>query len=192
MQRGRWKNWAEGGQVAFVTTTALDFAPVFGRPCLKELAAASLLADCQRYRAPLHAFVVMSNHLHLVVECPPEKSVSWLVQRSKSNLAKAERAALSQQAGLNRCSLWRAGFRSFVVEDRAVFDQKVRYVHENLVRAGLCAREEEHRWSSARLCHVEGIAREDGLDLGLALGLFSVAEQVLEVEDSLGTGRAEA
>ncbi|MCW5937058.1 MAG: hypothetical protein KIT11_07120 [Fimbriimonadaceae bacterium] len=39
---------------------------------------------------------------------------------------------------------------------------------------------------------VEGIAREDGLDLDLSLAMFSVAEQELSVENSPGTGRAEA
>jgi REP element-mobilizing transposase RayT len=137
VRQRHWRNWTEGGQAAFVTTTALDFAPVFGRAETRDLVAAALLADCQRYRAPLYAFVVMSNHLHLLVQCPAGKPVSWLVQRLESNLAKlvlplldeAERAALAQQTGLNRRSMWQAGFRSVTVADTATFDQKVRYVH---------------------------------------------------------------
>ncbi|MCW5935876.1 MAG: hypothetical protein KIT11_01030 [Fimbriimonadaceae bacterium] len=80
--------------MAFLAATALDFAPVFARPRLKELGAASLLADRQRYGTPLYAFVVCR------ITC------TWC-------------------------------------EERAVFDQKVRHVHDNPVRAGLCARGEE-------------------------------------------------
>jgi REP element-mobilizing transposase RayT len=200
MRRRHWKNWGEGGQVAFVTTTALDFAHVFGRDAMKELAAASMIADCMRYEAPLYAFVVMSNHLHLVVQCPPEKTASWLVQRLKSNMAKlvlplldeAERAALAPQRGLNRRSLWQASFRSFLVENGRTLSQKVRYIHQNPVKAGLCAREEEYRWSSARLYRVEGMARDDGLDLAMAWSEFAVALEDVSVENSLGTGRGES
>lgn len=73
----------EGGQVAFVTTTALDFAPVFGRDETRDLVAAALVADCQHYRAPLHAFAVMSNLAKLVLLL----------------LNEAERAALAQLVG---------------------------------------------------------------------------------------------
>jgi hypothetical protein len=63
---------------------------------------------------------------------------------------------------------------------------------KNPVRAALCAHEEDYRWSSARLYLVEGIARKDGLDLGMALKEFGVEETDLSVATSLGTGRAEA
>jgi hypothetical protein len=39
-------------------------------------------------------------------------------------------------------------FRGLTVLRKDVFNQKVNYIHSNPVRAGLCERPEEYRWSS--------------------------------------------
>lgn len=84
----RWVNSPNSGITAFVTFTSLDFVRAFQREEMRELACLSLLRDAQRYEANIHAFVVMTHHVHLLVTCPEGKTISWLVQRFKSNLAK--------------------------------------------------------------------------------------------------------
>ncbi len=193
MRYRHWKNWATNGETAFVTTTCLDFVHAFRREEMRELISALLIADCSRYRSPLYGFVVMPHHVHYIVQCPPAKTVSWLVQRFKSNSAKLvlprltpeELACFDQQRGLNRRSFWMDGFRSVVLDNDAMFDQKLDYVHWNPVEAGYCEQPVQYRWSSARLYAQGGLEHESGLRLDLCLPYFDVSPESLLVAKPL-------
>ncbi len=114
----------------------------------------------------------MPHHIHYLSTVPVERSGPWLMSRIKSNSARRllvllsdfERAQFDQQRGLNRRTLWQASYRSVAIANQRMFAQKVRYIHENPVRAGLCCTPEEYRWSSA-LAHRSGLwDSENGLD----------------------------
>lgn len=178
-----WRNWATDGQVAFVTTTALDFIHVFRRAEMRERMSTLILRDCVRYEAPLYAFVVMPHHVHILVQCPPAKSVSWLVQRIKSNSAKLllpllndeESAEFDKQRGLNRKSFWQDSFRSVIAATDEMLSQKLDYVHWNPVKAGLCLSPVDYRWSSARLYQdSDRLSCESGLRLADCLAEFDM------------------
>lgn len=165
-----YENRSASGDVAFFTTTCLDFVHAFADPHIRSLMAASLIQDGSFYGAELHAFVIMPHHIHFIARVPEGKDSSWLAQRIKSNsarrilpqLAQGTLAQFNQQRGLNRRSFWRAGFREFCCG--SVFWQKVMYIHNNPVRAGLCNLPEEYFWSSARYFVIGGWS-ESGLDL---------------------------
>src|SRR6188474_713355 len=114
----RWVNSKTPGITAFITTTCLDFVHAFRRVEMRDLACRSILQDSRKYRAPLHAFVVMPHHFHALITCPEERTMSWLVQRLKSNLAELalpqlmddELAEFQEQTGLNRRTFWKPGF----------------------------------------------------------------------------------
>ncbi len=154
-----WKNFGRGGDIVFVTTTALDFAHVFESEAAKERMVHMLFGDHELYGATLYAFVVMRNHIHFISRLPRDKDVSWFVQRIKANsarmlkpwLSEEQVAALSQQSGLNGRSFWQRSFRSIVVQGEGMFWQKANYIHRNPVRAGVVASSEDYRFSSARL-----------------------------------------
>ncbi len=176
----RWTNSAAHGATHFVTTTCLDFVPCFQRPEMRELASVCLLRDCQMYRLQLHAFVVMTHHLHIVLTLPEDRAIPWAMQRLKSNLAKlalprlseSDLARLGLQAGLNRRTFWQPSFRGLEVVGADMFDQKVRYTHLNPVRAGLVEEDLEYRWSSRRFWEMELWSPELGLDLDRVLEGF--------------------
>jgi hypothetical protein len=65
-----WRNWGQAGEAIFVSTTALDFVHVFEAPQSKDLMLRLLVSHHKRYGAALHAFVVMSNHLHFITRLP--------------------------------------------------------------------------------------------------------------------------
>jgi REP element-mobilizing transposase RayT len=50
----------------------------------------------------------------------------------------------------HRYSLWQHDSDVFSIVSESTFMQKVNYIHENPVRAGLVGRPEDYRWSSAR------------------------------------------
>jgi putative transposase len=170
-----WKNYAEGGEVAFITTTALDFVHIFDTPESKRLMLDRLVSDHRHYGGTLHSYVIMSNHLHFISRIPEGRDVSWFVQRIKSNSAKEihpgltadHLAALSMQKGLNRRSVWQDGFRSIRLRSEEMFWQKVKYIHLNPVRAGLVEAPEAYLWSSAALFLNGKWSEEEGLSLGV-------------------------
>jgi len=50
----------------------------------------------------------------------------------------------------HRYSLWQHDSNLFSVTSESTFMQKVNYIHQNPVRAGLVERAEDYKWSSAR------------------------------------------
>ncbi|GMV36209.1 MAG: transposase [Fimbriimonadales bacterium] len=143
----------------FVTTSALNHASVFGEHALRDTAVECLYAEHVHYRAVLHAFVVMSNHIHFLTTLPVDRDASSFVQRVKVGIAlevkpklsASVRAVLGEQAGLGGRTFWERSFRSFPVTSDEVFRQKAAYIHQNPVRAGLVMCPEHYVWSSAAL-----------------------------------------
>ena len=90
----------------------------------------------------LYAFVVLTNHLHLVLRTP------------RPNLAKGMQLFLSSYANgwarRHRRSghLFQGRYRTELVEDETYLWVLTRYVHLNPVRAGLAAKPDAWRWSS--------------------------------------------
>jgi|GEM_PF-1177087 len=175
----RWVNSPHTGITAFVTFTCLDFVRAFDRDEMRELACLSLLRDAQRYGTSVHAFVVMTHHVHLLVTCPEGKTISWLAQRFKSNLAKlalplllpSEVPAFGAQLGLNGRTFWKASFRALEISTEKALMQKALYIHLNPVRAELVEAPEQYRWSSRRFWDA-GVWSNFGLDLGRVLDGF--------------------
>jgi putative transposase len=168
MRQRHFRNHGASGQAVFVTTTCLDFVPLFASDRRRLMMARWLVDDLRHYGSSLGAFVIMPEHLHWVCTVPAGRDVSWLVNRVKSNSGKAlsndltpqERAALSQQAGLNGRSVWQRSFRSFPLDSERLVAQKCEYIHLNPVRRGLSPCPFSYYASSARF-HAFGTWTDD-------------------------------
>ncbi len=180
MQRYRhFKNVAEGGQLVFVTTTVLDFVPIFRTKELADRMVELLFEVHGHYGAIFHGYSVMPDHIHFVTRLPADKDVSTFVKNLKSYTAKQLLpqippeidAMFATQRGLNQLTLWQVSFRSFPIESDEVFWQKIKYMHENPVRRGLCLKETDYPWSSVHL-HEAGRWNSES-------GLMTVAEVML-------------
>jgi REP element-mobilizing transposase RayT len=170
----RWKNLAESGHTMFVSTTILGFVPVFKIERTADTIAAAILADCKHEEARVDAFVVMPEHVHLLLQIPMGRTGSELMDRLKTAWAnrildvatdKCRTALRNANRRLRSRSVWQRSFRGLVVEDKETWVQKLEYIHNNPVRRGLCERPEDYRWSSAKLwndgCWKEGLLVED-------------------------------
>lgn len=163
-----YKNYGEPGEFIFFTTTCLDFVHAFSEPAAANRMAASLLHDCRRYGARLHAFVVVPHHFYGVVQLPSTMGGSNFLRLIKSNSARRvlkslsprKKAEFAQQIGLNNRTFWKRGFKSTVIRTAEVLYQKMRYTHANPVKAGLVSGEADYCWSSARF-RIEGRLDED-------------------------------
>jgi REP element-mobilizing transposase RayT len=130
----------------------------FGMFCdLLELAAA-------RARWMLHAFCLMTNHVHLLIQTP-EPTLPRGMQ-----LLIGEYVQGFNQRHDRRGALVQGRYKSLLVETDAHYLECLRYIAWNPVLAGLCEHPDDWPWSSwrgSRLApHIEELLRSD---LGITL-----------------------
>jgi putative transposase len=98
--------------------------------------------DGERYR--LVAWVIMPNHVHALIEQIEGHLLADCVQAWKSFTAKQANKYLGRTG-----KFWAPEYFDHFIRDQVHLDAAVHYVHDNPVKAGLVARADEWRWSSA-------------------------------------------
>jgi len=125
------------------------------------LAYKELIAEwCKAYGVKVWAYCYMPNHTHHIAEPEDEEGLTGAFGE-----AHRRHTRMINFREDWRGHLWQGRFASYPM-DEAYFYAAIRYVELNPVRAGLVARAEDYRWSSAR-AHMEG--ERDGLVVGAAL-----------------------
>ena len=90
----------------------------------------------------LHAFCLMSNHVHLLIE-PAEEPLSMIFKRIGTRYAVWYNRKY-QRAG----HLFQDRFRSENIETEQYYLTALRYILQNPMKAGMEARPGTYRWSS--------------------------------------------
>ncbi len=100
----------------------------------------------------IFAWVVMPDHVHLVLRVSPPLAMGRFMQLMKGRFAKRYNEF---QSGQGR--VWQDRYHARVLASERAVAAAIEYVHHNPVAAGLVTSQEEYRWSSARLfAGVEG------------------------------------
>ncbi len=119
--------------------------PLFLR--IPEIAAMVMTAiqdgDRRFHRYELHAFVVMPNHVHLLVTSKTP-AAHWL--RSLKGFTGHEASGMLL---LNGIPFWQDESYDRLIRNDREFAGARRYIEGNPVKAGLVGKPEEYRWSSA-------------------------------------------
>jgi putative transposase len=120
----------------------------------------SLLEETrQRYRFVVVGYVVMPEHIHLLMTEPEVGTPSTVMQVLKQRTAhallpKKKRACRAQgrrfENGAAGRAFWQARFYDFNVWTTKKRAEKLRYIHRNPVQRGLVEAPEQWRWSSYR------------------------------------------
>lgn len=118
----------------------------------REYLLATLAEAAGQYRVAVHAYVLMDNHLHLLVTPPAAEALSRMMQ-SLGRRYVGWFNARHQRSG----TLWEGRFRAGLIEGERHLLACMRYIELNPVRAGLCAEPAQWPWSSAQ--HHLGLAR---------------------------------
>jgi putative transposase len=111
---------------------------------------ARLLVTCIRdgeqrfHRYELHAFVVMPNHIHMLIT-PTVVSTKWLGPLKGFTAHEANR--ILARTGK---PFWQQESYDHVVRSSSGLDRVCRYIENNPVKAGLVTRPEDFPWSSAK------------------------------------------
>lgn len=98
-----------------------------------------------RYHVALHAYVLMTNHVHLLVTPAEPRAVSRLMQ----NLGRAYAQCFNARHGRSG-TLWQGRFKSCLVDSDSYVLRCYRYIDLNPVRARMVQAPAAHRWSSYR------------------------------------------
>lgn len=115
------------------------------------------------------AFCLMPNHVHLVVDAAVEQ-----LSRAMHRLNGLYAQRFNRTHGY-RGHLFQGRYHAKQIRHEAHLPVSIRYVLLNPVRAGLCSRPGQWRWSSYRACAGLEPARSF-LDLERALSLFGADE----------------
>jgi putative transposase len=118
-----------------------------------------------RFGWSVTAYVLMTNHFHLVIQTPQpnlSRGMQWLNGKYAGGFNRVHK-----RSG----HLFQGRFHAFLVEKEAYLAEVMRYVVLNPVRAKMVERPEDYRWSSYRA--TAGLeAAADWFDLSAALQMF--------------------
>ena len=98
--------------------------------------------DGTRYR--LHAWTIMPNHVHVIATPLGEWTLAKITHSWKS-LTATQANALLDRTG----TFWAREYFDRAIRDEAHYANAIAYIVMNPVKAGLCKRPEEWRFSSA-------------------------------------------
>jgi putative transposase len=124
----------------FVTFSCHHRQPYLGTPAARSLFERSLEAMRLRYDFYVTGYVIMPEHVHLLLSEP-----------TKAILAKALQALkLSVAVQSEQRPFWLHRYYDFNVFTEAKRTEKLRYIHRNPVTRGLVTQPEDWSWSSFR------------------------------------------
>ncbi|WP_240905968.1 REP-associated tyrosine transposase [Thiorhodococcus mannitoliphagus] len=110
---------------------------------IAELVEQTLLeGDGECYR--LLSWVIMPNHLHVLIETLPPMGLGEVVRRWKGSTSRAANGRLGRSG-----AFWERDYFDRYIRDDAHLAAVTRYIEQNPVKAGLVARAEDWRYGSA-------------------------------------------
>ncbi|MBZ5536421.1 MAG: hypothetical protein LAO31_10735 [Acidobacteriia bacterium] len=155
----------------YFTSVTKDRLPVFRTDLVRDIACKALNEARISGEFALFAYVLMLDHIHWItdsVQKPSEilrfvdgilghRIIEYLkrnnCQKSLDKLRKAEKARGYKY------SLWDHHPNTLWLTSESILMQKVNYIHQNPVKAGLVDRAEDYLWSSVR--YWAGKVRDD-------------------------------
>jgi len=142
----------------FITNSCYRRRPLLDSPRSRDRFLSLLEQTRQRYRFVVVGYVVMPEHIHLLITEPELGNPSTVMQVLKqctahALLPKRERRDPRQRELFGdepRRAFWQARFYDFNVWTTKKRVEELRYMHRNPVKRGLVASPEQWRWSSYR------------------------------------------
>ncbi len=122
-----------------------------GRALLQTERMANLFIDVLRSymrakKFKVHDFVVMPDHVHVLLTLGPEISIEKAAQLMKGNFSYRAKKELGV-----KWEIWQKGFSEVQILNEQSFVQHQNYIDENPVRAGLARSADEYPYCSTFL-----------------------------------------
>jgi len=152
----------------YLTLTVVDWVDVFTRKNHKEAIVNSLRYCCKNKGLNIYAWCLMTNHLHLIVNCDEPFELSDVIRDFKRHtvkqvifqimnepesrcewMLKMFHAAAVNSKRNETIKFWKPGNHAIELETEKFVWQKINYIHNNPVEEGFVERPEEWKYSSA-------------------------------------------
>jgi REP element-mobilizing transposase RayT len=157
------------GALYHLTSRGNERRNIFRSDRDRKMFLAFLGIAAKRFGWSVTAWVLMSNHFHLVIQ-----TVEPNLSRGMQWLNGAYAGWFNRRHG--RCGhLFQGRFKAFLIDKENYFAQVLRYVVFNPVRANMVERPEQYKWSSYRATGGLDVAPE-WFDLAGALQLFGAQQ----------------
>jgi len=112
-----------------------------------------------RYHFDLRGYVVMPEHVHLLLSEPPEQTISDALKVLKQRISRDFRGGIPESnkhllppdlrtLAINLPRFWEPRFYDFNVYTREKLTEKLKYMHANPVNRGLVDHPAAWKWSS--------------------------------------------
>ena len=154
-------------KIHFITATVVDWVDVFTRKTYKDVVIESFAYCIKEKGMLLYGYVIMSNHIHLLVQSKidklsdlirdfkkfiaknilerivnePESRREWMLERFKK--------ATETHSRNKNYQFWQYGNHAEEVYSHKFMWSKLDYIHLNPVRAGIVEKASHYRYSSA-------------------------------------------
>jgi len=158
---------ADQGKAHFITTTVVDWVDVFTRKAYRDIIIDSLQYAIEHKALVVYGYVIMSNHVHIVLQAK-DNNLSDILRDFKKFTAKAilrkiqteiesrrewmlerfKKATETHQRNKNY-QFWRYGNHAEEIYTEKFLWSKLDYIHQNPVKAGIISRPQDYRYSSA-------------------------------------------
>lgn len=163
------KRYYGAGDLHFITTSCYERRPLLNTALRRDLLLRVLECMRQRYRFVVVGYVVMPEHIHLLISEPQRANPSIVMQALKLGFARRVVSPsgcarelggthVSQKArdvghparDLGHPRIWQHRFYDFNVWTERKRIEKLRYMHRNPVTRGLVSEPDQWQWSSFR------------------------------------------
>ncbi|MEO8385133.1 MAG: transposase [Betaproteobacteria bacterium] len=108
-----------------------------------------------KFGCAVHAYVLMTNHVHLLLTPAAEDSTSLLMKHLGQLYVQYVNRTYKRSG-----TLWEGRFRSCLTQSESYVLACYRYIELNPVRAGMVVKPQDYRWSSY---HANGLGRANAL-----------------------------
>ncbi len=154
------------GAFYHVTSRGNERKDIYKTPSDRQRFLAYLESASESYGAKIHAYCLMSNHYHLLIETPLGN-----LSRIMGHINGAYTTYFNTKRKRSG-HLFQGRYKSILVEVDAYATELSAYIHLNPLRAGIVSRPEEFFWSSYR-AYIGEIVPPHWLKTDLVLNLFT-------------------
>src|SRR5579862_3428704 len=136
------KRYQQTRQLHFITFSCYHRAPLLVDPHARHIFLRTLETVRRWYGFWLLGYVVMPEHVHLLLSEPERENLALVLQMLKQMVSTKLRTGTGP--------FWQERYYDFNVWSEKKQVEKLRYLHRNPVKRGLVAHPEDWRWSSFR------------------------------------------
>jgi len=136
----RLARFQQTGDIHFLTFSCHDRSPYLSTPMSRDLFEQTLERIRRRYVLHVFGYVIMPEHVHVMVSEPRRGLLGRAIQALKVSVSKQS----------TQRPYWLPRYYDFNVHSEEKRVEKLRYMHRNPVTRGLVAHPGEWRWSSFR------------------------------------------